>query len=299
MIRELQRARPARQDAPVLAPVRPARGDARRPAASSGDACVVIDCDLQDPPELIAEMVARWREGFDVVYAQRRSREGETLAKRIVAAVGYRVIRRIAEVEIPPEHRRFPAHEPPRGRPRRRLNETHGFLRGLVALVGFPQTGVLYDRDPRAGGAGQVQPLLRLARDRDERDRRLLALPAAVISVARPRSLVLRRACFASPTSSSSSPAHVPVGQPDDRDPDLVLQRHPAAQPRRDGRVRRADLRRGQAAAEVHRRVTVGIRPRRHDAAGARPAPRRGRAPNWRSPRLHPRRRPRHAARGR
>ena len=55
-------------------------------AAATGDAVVVIDCDLQDPPELIAEMVARWREGFDVVYAQRRSREGETLPKRIVAA---------------------------------------------------------------------------------------------------------------------------------------------------------------------------------------------------------------------
>ena len=70
--------------------------------ASSGDACVVIDCDLQDPPELIVDMVERWREGFDVVYAQRRSRQGETLAKRIVSAVGYRVIRRIADVKIPP-----------------------------------------------------------------------------------------------------------------------------------------------------------------------------------------------------
>ena len=72
----------------------------------------MIDCDLQDPPELIARHVKRWREGFDVVYAQRRSREGETLAKRIVAALGYRVIKRIAEVEIPPEHRRLPADEP-------------------------------------------------------------------------------------------------------------------------------------------------------------------------------------------
>ncbi len=70
--------------------------------AASGDATVVVDCDLQDPPELIPEMVARWREGFDVVYAQRRTRAGETLPKRIVAWAGYRVIRRIAEVEIPP-----------------------------------------------------------------------------------------------------------------------------------------------------------------------------------------------------
>jgi polyisoprenyl-phosphate glycosyltransferase len=69
--------------------------------AASGDACVVIDCDLQDPSELIVEMVARWREGFDVVYAQRRSRAGETLAKRLVSAVGYRVIKKVAEVDIP------------------------------------------------------------------------------------------------------------------------------------------------------------------------------------------------------
>ena len=123
--------------------------------ASSGDACVVIDCDLQDPPELIVDMVERWREGFDVVYAQRRSRQGETLAKRIVSAVGYRVIRRIADVEIPPNtgdfrlmSRRVVPHVVA-------MSEAHGFLRGLVAVVGFPQTQVLYDRDPRVGGTGK------------------------------------------------------------------------------------------------------------------------------------------------
>jgi dolichol-phosphate mannosyltransferase len=120
--------------------------------ASSGDATVVVDCDLQDPPELIAEMVACWRDGFDVVYAQRRSRAGETIPKRLVAWAGYRIIRRIAEVEIPPNTGDF------RLMSRRvvdnvvGLKESHGFLRGLVGLVGFRQTSVLYDRDPRAGG---------------------------------------------------------------------------------------------------------------------------------------------------
>ena len=122
-------------------------------AASSGDAVVVIDCDLQDPPELIPELVSKWREGYDVVYAQRRSRQGETLAKRIVSAVGYRVIARIAEVEIPPNTGDF------RLMSRRvvdnvvALKESHGFLRGLVSLVGFRQTCVLYDRAPRVAGA--------------------------------------------------------------------------------------------------------------------------------------------------
>jgi dolichol-phosphate mannosyltransferase len=120
---------------------------------SSGDACVVIDCDLQDPPELITELAERWREGFDVVYAQRRSRQGETLVKRIVSAFGYRTIRHVAEVDIPTNTGDF------RLMSRRvvdevlHLNETHGFLRGLVALVGFPQTSVQYDRDPRMAGA--------------------------------------------------------------------------------------------------------------------------------------------------
>ncbi|HEX4483934.1 MAG TPA: glycosyltransferase family 2 protein [Solirubrobacteraceae bacterium] len=123
--------------------------------AASGDATVVIDCDLQDPPELIGDLVARWRDGYDVVYAQRRTRAGETLPKRIVSAIGYRVIARIAEVEIPPNTGDF------RLMSRRvvdnvvALKESHGFLRGLVGLVGFRQTSVLYDRDPRAGGTSK------------------------------------------------------------------------------------------------------------------------------------------------
>src|SRR5271155_2066134 len=70
--------------------------------ASSGDAVVVIDCDLQDPPELIPDLVCRWREGYEVVYAQRRTRSGETLPKRVITAIGYRLIARVGEVDIPP-----------------------------------------------------------------------------------------------------------------------------------------------------------------------------------------------------
>ena len=123
--------------------------------ATSGDAVIVIDCDLQDPPELIPEMVTRWREGFDVVYAQRRSRAGETLPKRAVSLIGYKVINKIAEIEIPRNTGDF------RLMSRRvvenvvSLKEHHGFLRGLVGLVGFAQTSVLYDRDPRAGGTSK------------------------------------------------------------------------------------------------------------------------------------------------
>ena len=127
--------------------------------ASSGDAAVVIDCDLQDPPEVIADMVARWRDGFDVVYAQRRTRAGETIPKRIVAWAGYKLIKRIAEVDIPPNTGDF------RLMSRRvidnviALKESHGFLRGLVGLVGFRQTSVLYDRDRRAAGTSKYNRL--------------------------------------------------------------------------------------------------------------------------------------------
>jgi dolichol-phosphate mannosyltransferase len=123
--------------------------------ASSGDAVVVIDCDLQDPPELIPDLVRKWQDGFDVVYAQRRHREGETFIKRIVASLGYRVIKRISEVEIPPNTGDF------RLMSRRvvenvvSLQEGHGFLRGLVGFVGFPQAAVPYDRDARASGSGK------------------------------------------------------------------------------------------------------------------------------------------------
>jgi dolichol-phosphate mannosyltransferase len=129
-------------------------------AAASGEAVVVIDCDLQDPPELIAQMVDRWREGFDVVYAQRRSRKGEALAKRVVSAAGYRLIRRIADVDIPPNtgdfrlmSRRVVDHVVA-------LDEAHGFLRGLVAVVGFPHTSVVYDREARAAGKGKYNRFL-------------------------------------------------------------------------------------------------------------------------------------------
>lgn len=119
-----------------------------------GFAAIVMDCDLQDPPELIPEMLDRWRDGFDVVYARRTKREGETLIKRIVAKVGYGIIDRFGEVEIPRDTGDF------RLLSRRVIDhlklfpEVHGFLRGLVALVGFSQTEVQFERPARHAGKG-------------------------------------------------------------------------------------------------------------------------------------------------
>jgi dolichol-phosphate mannosyltransferase len=123
-------------------------------AISKGVACAVIDVDLQDPPELIKDMHAKMQEGFDVVYAKRRSRKGETVPKRMISWVGYGVINKLSDVEIPRNTGDFRIMSRRVCDELNRLNEGHGFLRGLVAYVGFPQAFVEYDRDPRAAGHG-------------------------------------------------------------------------------------------------------------------------------------------------
>jgi glycosyltransferase involved in cell wall biosynthesis len=129
-------------------------------AVSRGAACAVIDVDLQDPPELIAKLHARMREGFDVVYAKRRSRQGETLLKRLVSWAGYGVINRLADVEIPRNTGDFRIMSRRVVEEIKRLHEGHGFLRGIVAFVGFPQAYVEYDRDPRLAGKGNYNRYL-------------------------------------------------------------------------------------------------------------------------------------------
>jgi dolichol-phosphate mannosyltransferase len=119
----------------------------------------VIDVDLQDPPELIRDMWAKWKEGFQVVFAQRKSRKGETLPKRLVSWVGYIVINRISEVPIPRNTGDYRLMDRLVIDQLNALKETHGFLRGLVAYVGYKQTSVLYDREERAGGQSKYSQL--------------------------------------------------------------------------------------------------------------------------------------------
>ena len=121
---------------------------------AAGRAVAVMDVDLQDPPELLIEMLDKWREGFDVVYAQRRQRTGETAIKKLVAKVGYRVIAKYGDVEIPRDTGDFRLMDRRVVDQLLRFEETHGFLRGLVALVGFKQTAVLFDRPARHAGKG-------------------------------------------------------------------------------------------------------------------------------------------------
>ena len=123
-------------------------------AVSKGASCCVIDVDLQDPPELIPVMHAKMAEGFEVVYAKRKSRKGETLLKRVISWVGYGVINKLSDVQIPRNTGDFRIMSRRVCNELSQLNEGHGFLRGLVAFVGFPQVAVEYDRDPRHAGVG-------------------------------------------------------------------------------------------------------------------------------------------------
>ena len=127
--------------------------------SSRGDACAVIDVDLQDQPELIADLHAKLAEGYEVVYAKRRSRKGETLVKRLISWLGYAAINRLSDVQIPRNTGDFRVMSRRVVDELRRLNESHGFLRGLVAYVGFRQAFVEYDRDERFAGAGNYNRL--------------------------------------------------------------------------------------------------------------------------------------------
>ncbi len=120
----------------------------------AGETCVVIDVDLQDQPELIRDMYARLQEGYEVVYAKRRSRRGETALKRVISYLGYTLINNLSDVEIPRNTGDFRILTRRVIEEMRRLNESHGFLRGLVAYVGFKQGCIEYDRDQRHSGSG-------------------------------------------------------------------------------------------------------------------------------------------------
>lgn len=117
-----------------------------------GDAIVFIDADLQDPPETIAELVAKWNEGFDVVYARRNKRPGETAFKLFTATMFYRLLRSVANVDIPPDVGDFRLISRNVADVLRNMKEKDRYIRGLVSWIGFNQTAVLYDRDERYAG---------------------------------------------------------------------------------------------------------------------------------------------------
>ena len=119
---------------------------------ANGEAIIPIDADLQDPPELIEQLVVKWQEGYDVVYAKRRSRQGESWLKRLTAYAFYQTIGRMSSVPIPPNTGDFRLLDRRVVKALRKMPERTRFMKGLFAWVGFKQTSVLFDREPRFQG---------------------------------------------------------------------------------------------------------------------------------------------------
>jgi dolichol-phosphate mannosyltransferase len=130
---------------------------------ASGDAVVAIDADLQDPPEVVLEMIDLWRQGADVVYGQRRSREGETLFKKLTAKLFYRILGKLSGTTIPQDTGDFRLMDIRVVEELRKLREQSRFMRGLVSWLGFEQRPVLYDRKPRYAGTTKY-PFRRMLR---------------------------------------------------------------------------------------------------------------------------------------
>jgi polyisoprenyl-phosphate glycosyltransferase len=117
-----------------------------------GRAVIPIDADLQDPPEVIEDLVTKWQEGYDVVYAIRSERAGESLSKRLTAALFYRIINRLSETPIPRNAGDFRLMDRRVVEALKGLPERNRFMKGLFSWVGFKQTGVYFKRDPRYAG---------------------------------------------------------------------------------------------------------------------------------------------------
>jgi dolichol-phosphate mannosyltransferase len=125
---------------------------------AAGDPVVMLDADLQDPPELIPAMLERWRDGFDVVYAVRRRRDGESRFKRTTAGLFYRLFDRLASVRLHHNSGDFRLLDRAALRALQSMRERSRFLRGMTVWVGYRQTAVHYDRDPRHAGRSKYTP---------------------------------------------------------------------------------------------------------------------------------------------
>jgi len=131
--------------------------------AAAGDAAIILDADLQDPLDVIPEMLAQYRQGYDVVYGQRTARDGESWPKRLTAWAFYRLMRLFLHPNLPPDAADFRLLSRPCLDALRTMRETHRFLRGMVAWAGFAQTAVPYHRRKRAAGETKY-PLLKMVR---------------------------------------------------------------------------------------------------------------------------------------
>lgn len=135
--------------------------------AARGDAVILIDADLQDPPEVIPDMIKQWQDGYDVVYGVRGERDGETWFKKVTAGMFYRLIHRVTCIDIPLDTGDFRLMDRRVVDAIRNMPERNRFLRGMVSWVGYKQTGVVYHRHARFAGQTKftLRKMLRFAMD--------------------------------------------------------------------------------------------------------------------------------------
>jgi len=134
---------------------------------AGGNAVVIIDADLQDPPELIIEMLKLWEQGYEVVYAKRKRRKGESLFKRATAGLFYRVLDKLSDTRIPLDTGDFRLIDAKVADELRRMREKNRFLRGMVSWIGFRQTPIEYEREERFAGETKypLKKMIKLALD--------------------------------------------------------------------------------------------------------------------------------------
>lgn len=134
---------------------------------SVGEAIVLIDADLQDPPEIIPQMLCKWREGYDVVYGVRKKRNGESWFKRLTASLFYRFIRSMTDVDMPLDTGDFRLIDRKVCRALSNISEKNRYIRGIISWLGFSQTGIEYVRDKRFAGESKypLKKMLRFACD--------------------------------------------------------------------------------------------------------------------------------------
>lgn len=132
---------------------------------ASGQAVIVLDADLQDPPEIVLEMIEKWKQGYEIVYAQRVARKGETFFKKLSASLFYRTMRKLTEIDIPVDTGDFRLIGPKALKTFKAMPEKQRFVRGMFAWMGFRQIAVQFERPERAAGETKypLSKMLKLA----------------------------------------------------------------------------------------------------------------------------------------
>lgn len=134
---------------------------------AKGEACIIMDCDLQDPPEVAVQMIEKWKEGYEIVHGKRKKRKGETFFKKATAHMYYRFLRKITNMDIPTDTGEFKLYDRKAVNAILSLPEHNRYLRGLATWVGFKQTSISFDRPERSAGVTKwtLKKMIKLAED--------------------------------------------------------------------------------------------------------------------------------------